>query len=640
MVTLKTCDLCSKKISAEEIEAGEVLSVQGKIFCPECKPKVIAKIKEQQAAAAGASPAPAQPSAPVRKAPSRKAPARGGASREAAAEPAVKPVIGKKRAAPSRAAQKPVAQKPAVGKPAAAKPKPSAGKPVAGKPAARGAPGRRAAPGRPGGRPAVGKGAPTRGKAPAAAAVDDDLMDEEASFEIRKSSKAPLYIVLSVVGVLIVAGLGYIVFKEDPKDTPTEDLAKTDEPKGKTEAEILQERAESAFKDAKKFQRKNPEAYNEIAFTFRQFAERYPGQADAAKALEIAQEAEKTHWAKAKGAWGQIRGEAEGLLEKADFAAARDRIQDLPDVISSLPFELEADGEQFAGREMENEIAAFRRSVAEEVDAYEVFEELERKAKQWAGQGFADIAEMVLNEFDEDYEDKAANVWRLKEESAQKIRKEGIAGFLAAERAAGEAAKKAEEERLKQESLARERRWQEKRDQVPWTNQLGKYNLYNWVIDSDAFRGSESRWKFRTEEGFGILVGNNPAGGGTMFIGPHTDRWQDFLVEFDVKVLSGSLEVSPRTRGARTRGGPALADESDPIVIGDDFPKSTWITITIEVHGDMVKWTRSDTQAEVTYTSDDKRLASQGGILFKLLEDSSVLIRKARARIVSAAKPV
>lgn len=648
MVTLKTCDLCGKKISAEEIEAGEVLAVQSKTFCSECKPKVIAKIKEQQAAAGGGgAPAkpkpagrPAPPAPPKRPAAGRPAaPGRAAPAAQSKAKPAP-PKVTAKKGAPPKSAQ-PAAEKPAIGGKGAPA-RPAAGKTAGGRPAVGGkAPGR--APVAPGKAPGRKPAAPGRRPARAAAGVaPDGDGDEPVSFEIRKPSKAPMYIGITAVVVVVIGLVAYVMTRPDEPQTDDASVAKQEKVDQKKAAEERQRAlAEEALEKAKEFRRKNPTAYGEIAGAFLDIPVRHPtpNVSDiAAEALKIAKEVERQHYEAARAAWSQIRGAAEELLAQGKFAEAEAKIQDLPDVVY-LPFEMEIDGDQFAGRTLENEISAFRRRVAEEVQAYVVLEELEQKAKRWAGEGMADVAEFVLAEFDQDYEAKAPNVWRLKEEAEAKIRQEGIAGFLAAERAAQQQAEEERRAREEAERLAREQRWREKRDQVPWTNQLGRYNLYNWVINSDMYRFDASRWKIREQEGVGVLYGNN-TDGNTMYIGPHTDRWQDYLLEFDVRLLSGSFEISPRTRAQVTRMGIGVADESDPIVLGNGFPTGKWVTISIEVHGEEVKWTRSDTGETIEYTSEEKRLASQGGFLFKLPGDSEVELRKVRARIVSEAAVV
>lgn len=645
MVTLKTCDLCGKKISAEEIEAGEVLAVQSKTFCSECKPKVIAKIKEQKAAAAAGSggSAPAKPKAPGRPAPpappKRPAPGRTAPGRPAPAaqsKPAPPKVTARKGAPPK--STKPAAERPAVGGKGAPA-RPAAGKAGAPRPAIGGkAPGR--APAAPGKAPGRKPAAPGRRPARAAAGVaPDGDGDEAVGFEIRKPSKAPMYIGITAVVVVVIGLLAYVMSQPDEPQTDDASVAKQEKEGQKKAAEERQrELAEEALAKAKEFRRKNPTAYGEIAGAFLDIPQRHPtpNVSDiAAEALKIAQEVERQHFDAARAAWSQIRGEAEALLAQGKFAEAEAKVQDLPDVVF-LPFEMDIDGDQFAGRTLENEISAFRRRITEEVQAFVIFEELERKSKRWASEGMADVAELVLAEFDQDYEAKAPNVWRMKEAAEAKIRQEGIAGFLAAEREAQQQAEEERKAREEAERLAREQRWREKRDQVPWTNQLGRYNLYNWVINTDVYRFDESRWKIREQEGVGVLYGNN-TDGNTMYIGPHTDRWQDFLLEFDVKLMSGSFEISPRTRAQVTRMGIGVADESDPIVLGDGFPTGTWVKISIEVHGDEVKWTRSDTGETIEYTGEEKRLASQGGFLFKLPADSEVEVRKVRARIVSEA---
>lgn len=279
-----------------------------------------------------------------------------------------------------------------------------------------------------------------------------------------------------------------------------------------------------------------------------------------------------------------------------------------------------------------------RRDLRVTANAYERLKELEEKAARYAEH--EDIATAILTVgFPDKYEEDAPTVWALQQETIASIERDGLQRWLEKER--GAEAARAEAELLAKEEADRQRkeRWQSLKGSVEWVPHLGRHNLYNWIANSDRLR-QDPLWRLIDREGVGVLIGDNSSGS-DMYMGPFSNHWIDYVLEFDVKVRGGKLQLSPRTQLTQVRGFSAVGDQTSPMFQFSEesgFPLDQWVTVHVEVNGDSMVANFEGAPEPIVLDPETTRSPETGGFLFWVEDGSRVEIRNVRSKLVNSSR--
>ncbi|MFN0057094.1 MAG: hypothetical protein ACKVX7_01430 [Planctomycetota bacterium] len=666
---MRYCDLCGKKLGADELESPQTLKLQDKYFCGGCRPKVMERLQAAKqktappsADVAATAKVPTAADSPARTAPAKPktAPARP-AVRQPAAQtsapqsaqktalkptvPPVRPVIAGKSAGGAAAPAIPTGtagnRQPGVVPAATSKPRAPAGgapvakAPLAKAPAAKSAMTRAASPvarGTVRKRPLVG--------ASSAPATDGDADASPPEIKVRRPSKLPVFIFIGValVGVVVLA-----IMMNSEKPKPVDQVAKIEGPVAPKEDPKIK-LSETEYQKALAQWEKYPEDYLTALDSFYAIGKRfgdYPaGELARAKADEIS--GKLRAWRLSE--WNIIKDKVGRLLDERKFSAAYELLEQRPKLFEG------ANSNDADYQAMHVEYSRLRKDAIANHEAGRHLDELKAKAVVWAQRGYVDIAEEIIRSMNtvevyKDYEQSVPRVWDLQKEVLAQIQRDGIGSMIQSEAATETARAVAAKLKLEEEAKAREAAWLATKDSTPWVPQLGKYNLYNWVINSD-FYSQDPRWRLTQAESKkekgpaeteGVLSGQNSSGD-TMYIGFFGNNWQDFVIQFDVRVLDGALELSPRTT-TQPVGGQMQAprDETSPRVeFNQEKLGRDWATVTIEVHGEKVEISILGKEgSDLRDFASEGRLPIRGGVVFYLPKDANVELRRVRTKLIA-----
>ncbi|MFQ5653499.1 MAG: hypothetical protein ACE5GW_02065 [Planctomycetota bacterium] len=650
-VTLRYCDLCGKKIEAGDVAGAGTLKIKDKLFCGGCRPKVLARIEERKRAAAGGEDGPSQGSGGEPRRPRAPVRGRGGGA------------AGEQKGAPPRGRRAPTRRKGRAGQvkrgegprvPAAPSPQPdrqqapppaaaAAGRgrrpggarsprkaregAAAGRatPAAPADPRQRRRPRRPSpARKGGGAPPPLPGKdAPGAADAGGLAHGEPQAFLQEKRSNAPLYTILGVIGIASAIGLIWLINQpgREVRDSSKETVRVTapkEDPRKKESEEAYQ--AVLHYIDA------NPgdylEGYNRLVVV----AKAYDGYPASDQAAEVAHGILDKWRAEVQTLLGEIESGVARLLEEEKIMEAFALVEEEPKLLVD-----------FAEKRIDREFNNLRKTVESEKEALKRFEELKVKAIGYAKDGYTDIALEILNAFPTKYSEDAYHVWKIKERSLEEIEKDGISKWLKKERDVE--AEIALEKKRKAEAEERQRRelWATRKDSMEWFPHLGKHSLYNWIANSDA-RVEGQEWKLEVQDGVGVLVADNTYGH-DMYIGVFTNHWKDYVLRFDMNLKAGALSISPRTQ--YVKGAESIGEQTSPMIelSTEEYSAGEWVTITVEVQGEVVELLRSDREgARETFTTETISLPESGGFLFWVPDKTRVEIRDVKTKLIASSR--
>ncbi|MBN1417353.1 MAG: hypothetical protein JXP34_01175, partial [Planctomycetes bacterium] len=439
-------------------------------------------------------------------------------------------------------------------------------------------------------------------------------------------------LVVIVAGILILSGGGG---KETTEGGGKAEVAKAAATAEKDAAAEVEKRREAAQRELKVIEdaiATSPDAYDYIAARYDALANRYRDLSSFAadcerKAGEYRERATKM----AQDALAVIESEAQALVEKNEFVAAKELYEATPeDVIDRLNSRGEL-AERFNKRY--EELSTWAEGGAR-------LDELRRKAFKYQKQGDDSIAEQILtlNWRNEDYE--GTPVGRLYDELVNQIRTRRLDELLAAEEKADREREERERLRRAEENRLREEKWQRGKEAIPFVTLLGPYDFMNWPI-----RFPNTIWKHSNDDGVGVLEADNRTGGMECLIGPNGPHWQDFVIRFEFRISEGSFSLSPRTQIARLPFGlsivpPQFLRRSDPsLEFRKDEFGGDWVRATVEVHG-----TGPDAQVRLIVDSantdrtvsgkDMKLLPDAGSFVVTVPQGSHVAIRKVELKLV------
>ncbi|MEM7166351.1 MAG: hypothetical protein AAF581_12865 [Planctomycetota bacterium] len=535
-------------------------------------------------------------------------------------EQAAKP----RRRPPAEGAAKPQARgqaaagKAAAGKPAARRPRPEGGarpRRTTERAAAAGKPQRSAPPAR-------------RRREQPPAGGDDNPDQEDEGFHLQERSKTPFYIGIGAV-IVIGLGLGIAVLMTDEREVP-QGPPVAQEPELSPE-EIGRKRAKKSWDRLKKYLADNPGDLDDHKMRLSVFVQgnsKYASDlTDKAQAqlddIEAEQKRQVNDW------FDGLQADVRRYVEAGDFDTAESLFDELPDVFDK--HRTNAQTEVYV---------SLRNQARVDKTAGSSLEDLAAKANRYLKDDRPKIAIAIIDQFNTKYEDDAPDVWT----HFQKKRKSIQNGVLVATQ--GRETRNEKEriawlaEERRKEKAARLRKWTELKASIKPANQLGKYNLYNWILSTDmawpVVSGQvEAVWRLLVQNNEAVLSIDNTTGG-SRYTGFFTNHWKDYVVEFEMRLTKGTLQLSPRTKSSGGRGGAQSIEPSEWIDLESNEYGADWVKITLEVFQEEVTLTRGDTKEKKTFKGGDGfRLRETGGIVFQAPNDSAWDIRRVKTRLVT-----
>jgi len=429
-----------------------------------------------------------------------------------------------------------------------------------------------------------------------------------------------------VAGVVIFGGGG----GEKPKDTTTA-IAPVAPP--------VDPRIETARREldrALAFEKENPTAYVELILYFDSIAEQFKGL-PAGQEAETKRQAALDAWRTAvQGARQKLETDVAAHIEGYRYAEALALLA-APDAV------LADSDDQFGGdNRLDDWIDRQKKDLTLLSTAKARLEDLERKAAKYPEH--VEIAMAILEEgFPEAYESEAEAVWLKRDETIAAIRKNGLKGWLERERGAEVARAEATRLATEEEERRRKERWDSLLGSLEWMPHIGRHNLYNWVATSDTlrvFQGQEPTWKLKVIDGEPTLVAEN-ATGTDGFIGPFTNHWKDYVLEFEMRLLAGKLSVSPRTTLAEGEFIRGIADQTSPMFSFSEengVGINKWVRVEILVNGDHIQAKIDGREKPLLLEKETARIPEAGGFLFSVADGARVEVRKVRTKLVNSSR--
>jgi hypothetical protein len=582
-------------------------------------------VRPAKPAAAGAPAGGSSPSAPV----SPKAPlgARGlgAAPRPGGAPP--RPEVGPRPA-------RPLGAPPATG--AKGAPVRGAGIPRRGDPAALGARGRRA--------PLPSR----RGRAPA------DL-DLDAELEPKARRRVPLALVVggSVGGVALAGVLVWAVFLRDgnagPKpagagNSPSEaspsastpgaatSVAKAPVPEPISEEKHLGWIQEFQTRLRKIFEgdgEENPDRIFELQREL-MFYQRNPALSPTVKEAlaTLAAQIENDKLQLGRTVLERTQAKSQALQKEGRFVAAYELWKTLPQVVAVSAVESRWNEELKTAKRLADDAARWQKLVA--------------KAQKYLGQGDKEIAIAIIEEnVPADWESESEPIWTESRNLLEKLRSEAAAEIEAvlssARKAKEDMLARQREERQKQ----RETAWQTEKELKPWVPLLSEggdlENFYKTVDYNPMDRDVDPfPWKNVRVGNEQVLSADTTGRDAEVLIGMIGNRWLDWVLEFKVQVLDGTLRLETRTEVEGMMGNPGFKNRpSEPIALeAKDY--GDWKQITVEVFGSTVRFLEEgQLKKEIKIDIGHER----GGFQFILAGKSSCQIKGLNLKLVNELRP-
>lgn len=429
-----------------------------------------------------------------------------------------------------------------------------------------------------------------------------------------------------VAGALIFSGGG----KEPAKDPGTAAVPV---------APPVDPRIETARRELDRaiaFEQANPTSFVDIILYFDSIAEQYKGL-PAAQEAETKRQAAIDAWRSAvEGARRELESQVAAHVEGYRYVEAL-ALLDVPNPV------LQDSDDQFGGDDpLERWISRKKKEIGVLATAKARLEDLERKAARYPEH--LEIALAILEEgFPEAYQSEAEAVWLKRDETLASIRKDGLKGWLERERGAEIARAEASRVAAEEEERRRKERWETLLGSLEWVPHIGRHNLYNWVATSDTMRQMADQdpiWKLQVREGEGVLVAENSSGTES-YLGPFTNHWKDYVLEFEVRLIAGKLSVSPRTKLADGDFIRQIADQTSPMFSLSEengVGLGKWVRVEIIVYGDSLQAKIEGREKPLILEKETTRVPESGGFLFSVADGGRVEIRRVRTKLVNSSR--
>ncbi len=444
----------------------------------------------------------------------------------------------------------------------------------------------------------------------------------EPEFIPKSASKTPM--IIGVVAAVLLVVVGAVVLGGGSKEEPVKEASS--EPKAPPVDPRIA-RSTGALARIREYQAEFPTDYDELAYRLDRFVEAFPGFPATKDAIALRTDIVDA-W---RGAVVEARRNLESQVSEheknLEFSKALALLETPQEVFEDADQRFSSDNPVFAWTKQK------RRDLKTLARAHNTYLELQVKARKYAEDSYGDIALAILDAFPPKYESDALPVWLLKEALVTQIRQEGIASWKKVEDTKGEERERERLAKIEEDRKQRALNWAKKLELAAWENQIGRHNLYNWTVNNTGF-GQTPKWRLKVTDGIGVMAGDN-SDGGDSYIGIFTNYWQDYVLEFEVRLLDGTLELSPRS--SATSG--TLSDESASLKFSEEtgVRKGKWTKVTVTVNGVNVK-AEIPGNEELVLESETSRLLSTGGFVFRLTPGSRAELKNVRTKLVNSTR--
>ncbi len=326
----------------------------------------------------------------------------------------------------------------------------------------------------------------------------------------------------------------------------------------------------------------------------------------------------------------EVQKKSDGYSNRENFVAASELWKDIPEIVRRS---------DRRPRWVESEVRTARYA-----QAWSLWTKVDKKADEYLGPKDATEIAIAILECQENYPKDCETlyplIWQKRTERIQKLRNN--AEVDRHERHKRESERRKQEEVARHERLDRERRalWAASVEKTPWMPLISRDggDLENWSVRTSHpdFDNPKSFWIIQNIDGSPTIVGDNSGNKGVIKLGMNGNKWMDWLLEFDVLVEAGTLNLRTRTKlSGRGMGGAYVANEPKEFKFPAERYRS-WKRVRIEASGNKVKWFEGENELDsaVTDEADDQ----YGGFVFEADPEATVKLREVKIKLIFSDK--
>lgn len=427
-----------------------------------------------------------------------------------------------------------------------------------------------------------------------------------------------------MVAVLTLGGFLYL--GGDPEPVPDE-TARVEIP----QVDPRLEASKKALEQAIAYEKENPREFVEMIIQYDQIAEVFASLPPAVESAERKAAAVDAWRSAVDVARQQLSTDVDQLVAKLRYSEALAML-DSPDQVFQG-----ADDFFSPDHPVLRWIGSRRKEVKILVTAQARLQELEGKAARYGEH--EEIALAILAAFPEKYETEAAPVWSLKQETLAQIKRDGLSRWIDTEQSAELDRVETARVQAVEEESRRAARWASLKDGKAWFPHLGRHNLYNWISTSDAIR-QEPQWRLTVREDQPLLIADNGYGN-DMWIGPFTNHWKDYVLEFEMRLLRGEVSVSPRTTLTSGEYVRTIGDQTSPMFVfseANGVAAGKWVRVTIEVNGTSLRADVAGRSEPLVLDPEESRIPELGGFIFWVPDGSQVELRGIQSKLINSTR--
>jgi len=325
-----------------------------------------------------------------------------------------------------------------------------------------------------------------------------------------------------------------------------------------------------------------------------------------------------------------VQKKSEAYSKQENFVAAYELWKEMPEIVRKC---------DRRARWVENEVRAARYS-----QAWSLWTKLDKKADEYLGpKDAAEIAIAILecqDNYPKDCETLFPFIWEKRTARVQTLK--NSAATARAEIQKREVERRKQEELARLERLDRERqaRWAVALEKTAWMPLISREggDLENWAICTVHFDLDNPKfyWTIQNLGGTPTVIGDNSEGGGVIRLGINGNKWMDWVLEFDVLVEKGSVDLLTRaTLAGSGFGDPQVNNHAKELKFAAEND-GTWKHVRIEASGNKVK--RIEGEKEIESVTTEGRAGEYGGFVFIVDPQSSVKLKEMKVKLIFSDK--
>ncbi len=458
----------------------------------------------------------------------------------------------------------------------------------------------------------------------------------------KKKSNMPLTIGILAGSLILTCGIVFFVINQDK---PPADDSGTQPKNGtevvKNEEEIAKKKAQEKARLAKeqreqldKLQKRLQDDREDVLYVLDRvmIAVRNPDIDAEVKAefLKFSNELKRLKKELAEEKFNEVVAESEKLQKGGQYQLAHQLFKEKPVVVS----EENAVNQKWVNAERDSSDYAIKGKY---------WAMIVEKVREWLQREEPDIALAILDQniTSKDYEVQYEIIWEQRQTLYAEIQQHSgskIKAIIDLER-------KQIEEKLailrKQREEERRQRWKFALEALPWAPLISRNgDLENWTFGPTLNRDKMGQvgvrfnlWEIKEIDDVPVLMADTVEHKVSGFCAQNGNRWQDWALEFEVKVTKGKLTLQTRTMLSRFLS--VQSKIADDLEFTDKNSKD-WLKVRLYVHGGEIKYYeyQDGDYVEVKALKDDNDRQT-GGFRFVLATESICQFRNMNIKIVN-----